>query len=364
MKRGTIVLGFFAIVAAAIVGVSLFLQNRPPVTIRVAVDPLAQDWMEQVVADFNASNTTIKNGTLRVAVDLETMSDLEVWQSNDDSWTVQNHPDAWVPAMPLSIEYSPQPFLMSQLSVAQTPLIFAGYESRVDVLTDGSSVPLNWEQVFEAANVQSWEALGGEDSWGFVGLAFSLPNSKVCGLGVLYSGLAALNQNPTLTGEMMRNVRDEFEPVVESVPNFNSIGNDVAAFMARMPASVDIGIGPEKLWVQRLSGLVANEPVRFSYPEYSMTFDFPYAIWNAPETDPDREEAAQVFGDWLLLETAQSKASDFGLRPVSGVVDATDLLFAQAQQYGIELEIPVGRPVQPPDSNDTRAMLAWFQSIQ
>ena len=362
MKRGTIVLGFFAIIAAAIVGVSLFLENRPPLTIRVAVDPLAQDWMQQMVTDFNAKNMTIKNGTLRVQIDLEAVSDLDVWGSSSDiGWDSQNHPDAWIPALPLSIEYAPQPFLMTQLSVAQTPLVFAGYASRVDVLTDSD---LDWAQIFRAGDVQSWEVLGGEANWRFFSLAFPLPDSKVSGLGVLYSGLAALSQNPTLTGQLMRNVRDDFQPVVESVPNFNSIGNDVAAFMARTPASADVGIGPEKLWIQQLSGLVDNEAVRFSYPEYSFMFDFPYAVWNAPETDPDQLEAANVFGEWLVSDEAQARVTEYGLRPVSGIVTATDRLFAAAEQYGIQFEVPVGRQVQPPDINDTRAMFSWFQSIQ
>lgn len=369
MRRGTIFLIIFIVVSLGIVGASIFIKNQPPITITVAVDPLGEAWLRQAVTDFNNSETQILNGTRRVQVNVQVISELEVWRptNRDTAWTAQNHPTAWIPSSSISLAYATsQPFEVIQPSVAKTLLVFAGYQSRVDVLTNNGAEPLTWEHIIRAAQTESWQALGGDPSWRFVNLAFSLPDRKMCGLGTLLSAAASLSDSPNLTSSALRGTfTTEFAAVVQSVPNFNSIGNDVAAYMARGgPATVDFAIAPESLWLNNLSGLVANEPVRFSYPDYAFVFDFPLAIWQDQHTTSEQRQAAQAFGTWLMGETPQNSALRYGLRPASGVVPPSAELFFEAQQYGIQLDVSLDDHIQPPGQADTQGLLTWFQTAR
>lgn len=366
-RRGTIVLALFLVIAGGIIGASVFLRSQPPIEITFAVDPLAEAWLRQAAQDFNASSTLVNN-TRRARINLVIVSDVDVWRSGRDAlWTAQNHPAAWIPASTMSVTYARGaglPLTVLTSSTARTPLVWGGYASRVDLLTDNGAVTLDWEQVASAARTESWAALGGQASWQFVNLAFSLPDRTTSGLAVLLSGAAAFNQTSNLTGGTARD-QDFYawmEPVIRSVPNFNSIGGDTAAFMARGASAADIGIGPESQWLTSLSGLLRREEIRFSYPARSFTFDFPVALWDDSTTTSDQRAAARAFADWLLQSGQQASAGQFGLRPVNGAPAAP--LFDAALPYGIQLDPVLSEIIQPPSFTDAQSLIQWFTTIQ
>jgi hypothetical protein len=367
MRRGTIFLLLFVVIAAVVVGISQFLQSQPPVEITVAVDPLAEAWMRDAVQAFNDSDVLINN-TRRVQVQMIVISDLEVWNTTnrEDRWTASDHPDAWLPAAAFSVDYaraSGLPFEVAHGSTARTPLVWGGYTSRIDVLTEGNPTTLDWDAVIDAAEVQSWDALGGDEGWRFFKLAFPLPNRSIGGLAVLFSAAAAQADNAALDASAVR--ADGFynwlQAVIANVPNFNTIGTDIAAFVARGPATADIGIGPESTWLTNLDGLQRNEEVYFSYPTYDFVFDFPLAVWNDVETSDEARSAVDAFGSWLLRREQQTQLTAYGLRPASGAPDESAPLFAAATPYGIELDPALTEIIEVPDLNATQGLLAWFQ---
>ncbi|MEQ8677721.1 MAG: substrate-binding domain-containing protein [Aggregatilineales bacterium] len=366
MKRGTIVLIIFAIIAAGVVGVSLFLQNQPPLEITVAVDPLAEDWIRESADAFNASDTLI-NGTRRVQVNVISTSDLDVWQNTRTNfWTAENHPELWIPASSASVTYAARaniPFNVVTESTARTPLLWGGYANRVDLLTaDGEA--FDWSQVVMAAETESWQALGGGN--GFVNLAFLLPDRTMGGLGVLLSASAAYNDTVNLSGGVIsRDFYDWLTPVIDSVQNFNTIGNDIAQFMARNRASVDIAIGPEVQWLNGLDGITRNGEVRFSYPEYAFVFDFPVAQWEDPATTSEELSAGQAFANYLLDDARQTRAIAHGLRPAVGAPPVTASLFSTAEAYGVLIDPPLDTNViQPPSATDIQSLIQWFTTTQ
>lgn len=368
MRRGTIFLIIFVLIAAGVIGASLFIKNQPPVTITVAVDPLGETWLRGAVTDFNANEILILNGTRRVQVDVQVRSDLDVWRPSGSgiTWTTQNHPAAWIPSSSISLNYANHPFEVVQPSLAKTVLIFAGYKSRVDVLTDGGAEALSWADVINAAKAGRWQNIPGSNpSWQNVNLAFSLPDRRMDGLGTLFSAAAALSDSAALTNNAVRgNFYTEFQPVILSRPT-SATGNDIAAFMARSgPAAVNIAIAPENLWLNSLTALLNHEPVRFSYPDYDFVFDFPLAIWDDGNTTHEQREAVQAFGNWLLNESVQRGAMEHGLRPASGIVEASASLFFEAQQYGIEFTPDISQVIQPPLQSDTQGLLTWFQTVR
>lgn len=366
MRRGTIVLVIFLAIAAGVVGLSQFLQNQPPLQITVAVNPLAEDWVRSAASDFNASEPRI-NGTRRVEVDVITISDLDVWGSGRSSfWTADDHPDAWIPAASASVEYAIRgnlPFETVTESTAQTPLVWGGFAERVDIITTDNA--LDWDTVQNAAETESWSALGGRSSWQFVNLAFLLPDRTMTGLATLFSAAADFNDTAALTGDDTRgsDFYNWLEPVIDSVPNFNSVGDDVAVFAARGPNTVDIAIGPEVQWLNGLNGMLRNGEVRFAYPEYIYLFDFPIARWEDAATSDDIRSAVDAFADYLTND-AQNEVADYGLRPLNGAPAQTDTLFADAVQYGIQLNPTFDNVITAPSVTDAQGLIQWFTTAQ
>lgn len=393
MKRGTIVIILFLLVAIGIVTAGFFsalqdndgdvqsaldsLQGREqPIELTIAVNPLAQPWLQHIVSIFNetpvivdgierqvtlvphtftASNATATSNATNVTntdtamTVLPAIDDLSVWL-NTPEWTTDNHPDIWLPAASVSVEYTSLPYTVIVDSVATTPIIFGGYRSRFEAIAED----LTWDQLIAAAEAESWETIGGNPDWRFINLAFSLPDRTMSGLGVLYSAAGSLAQTTILTTDNLRgSYYDQITTITQSVPNFNSIGSDVAVFVARGPSTADIGIGPEVQWLTGIDGLKQHEAPWFSYPDYTFVFDFPVAAWS--DLPDEQRAAAEAFGRWLA---EQSSAADFGLRPASGSADTP--LFAENQIYGIQLN-PTFQTITAPDRADTQGLLAWFQ---
>jgi hypothetical protein len=362
ISRGTIVLAIFAIIVAAIIGLSQFVQNQPPMEITVAVNPMAEDWMRAVVADFNASNTLV-NGTTRVSVNLTTTSDIAVWDDNV-KWSSSEHPDAWLPASSASVSYlnSNIPFQTIANSTAQTPLVWGGFESRVDILTTDSI--LDWTTVAEAVQTSdgNWAALGGESGWGFLKLAYARPSNTIAGLSVLFSGAGEFSGSTTLDRSQI--LDDDFnawmDAIVASVPNFQSLGSNPAAAMASRGTSVaEIALLPEALWLNSLDDLNGDDPITFSYPATQFILDFPLAMWDDNNTSDETKLAVQAFTDYVT-GAGQSSVANFGLRPANGTVASTDSMFADGVSFGILLAPDYGQIVTAPDKNTTETLLERF----
>ena len=362
ISRGTIVLAIFAIIVAAIIGLSQFVQNQPPTEISVAVNPMAEDWMRALVADFNASDTLV-NGTTRVTVNLTTTSDIAVW--NDSvRWSSTNHPDAWLPASSASIRYinSNIPFQTIANSTAQTPLVWGGFQSRVNILSaDGI---LDWDTIAQAVqtNDGNWAALGGESSWGFLKLAYARPANTIAGLAVLFSGAGEFAGSSTLDRNQILDTDFNawMKAIVESVPNFQTLGSNPAAAMASRGTSVaEIALLPEALWLNSLDDLNKSDPITFSYPATQFILDFPLAMWDDNNTSDETKLAVQAFANYVT-GAGQSSAADFGLRPANGTVTSTDSLFADGVSFGILLAPDYGQIVTAPDKNTTETLLERF----
>ncbi|NWG16467.1 MAG: substrate-binding domain-containing protein [Chloroflexi bacterium] len=365
MRRGTIFILLFVVVAAAIIGASQFIGAQPPLEITIAVNAIARPWVENVVYAFNET-TPIVNGTRRVRIKVTEIDDLDVWLQGRE-WTPANHPAAWIPASSLSVNYAVEAGLPLQTvaeSVMRTPLVWGGFSSRVDVLTGGAA-PLDWPQVAAAAAAESWSAIGGQANWQFVKLAFAQPTARMSGLAAMLSGAAAFNESAALTADSLRAqaFRNWMQPVISAVPNFNNLGANPAAVLARQgPSSGEIGLLPESEWLINLSRLVNYERVVFSYPAYQVMLDFPLARWDDSQTTGDERAAVDALRDWLLNPDWQIIVPQYGLRSAVGDPTEDDTLFAEAVPYGIQLSPDFGQMVQPPARADVQGFVSWIAS--
>jgi hypothetical protein len=235
----------------------------------------------------------------------------------------------------------------------------------VDALTQDGAQAFDWPAVQAAAVEESWADVGGDAGWQFVKLAFDNPNQSVSGLGVLLSGAAAYANTSDVTPSVTGNAdfRRWFEPVAQSVPNFNTLGSDPVAAMASRGASVaDIGLQPESRWLANLDGLTRSEPVEFAYPQYPFVFDFPLARWTTTVTE--EQQAVSALQTFLLSEAQQNKLTDYGLRPASGEVGENAPIFARAVPYGVKLTPTFAASVGGLPRTETQRLLQWFNGLR
>lgn len=355
MRRGTVFIILFVVAAVAIVAGSQFLRTQPPLEIRVAVSPLAQAWVNDAVTAFNATNPLV-NSTRRVHYMVEAIDDTQIWLSETRRWTVDNHPQGWMPAASFSVQLAAEnriPFVSSQASVAQTLLVWGGFNSYIQDIEADSGTPFDWAGVADAAPQRRY--------------AFNLPTQTISGLSVLLSGAASYYSAPTLTGGNVNDAefRSWIQPVLESVPNFNTLGTSVAQTLASRGSSIgEIGLVAESDWLQNLRGSLVqtSDPISLRYPQYTIVFDFPLVRWQDTSAPNGVDEAAAIdaLGRWLITPEQQLNAQRFGLRPASG--EPTADLFLNAQTYGAVLS-PAFEAVQPPSLNDIRRMVDWVSNI-
>lgn len=361
MRRGTIFLLLFILVAAGVIGVSQFLRSQPPLEVVIAVDPLAQPWAQRAIEAFNATDPVV-NATRRVQARLTPVDDLAVWLEGR-RWTALDHPDAWIPASSASVTYAVEsglPFVVEAPSLARSPLVWGGYASRVQALAAGA--PLDWDLVAQAARAESWEALGGQASWRFVKLGLPQPNRKIGGAAGLLSAAAHFNRTPAPTVEALRGreFRDWLAPVARSLAQTSG---DPATAMASQGASlIELALFPEVQWLTNLSGMISREPVQLFYPAYQFQLDFPLARWQDAAAPAEVQAAVAALRNWLLSEAQQASAQTFGLRPAAGEPALTAAPFAAGVAYGILIQPDYGQAVAPPPLAEVRSLVQWFAS--
>ena len=360
MRAGTIIVIIFVLVAAAVVGVSQFLQNQPPAEFTVVVNPLAEDWLRDAVARFNDSQPVV-NATQRIRFNVTVMDDIAIWQ-NTPNFTLENHPAAWLASSGASVTYAER-FDPLIPSLARTPLVWGGYTSRVDVATDEGAMPFDWQAVQQVGDAEAWSSAGGPRNWQFLKLAFPKADMNMSGLAVLFSGTATYAENGDISGGATRDgaFRNWMAPMIDAVPNFQTLGTDPAAAMTRGPSTAEMALLPESQWLNNLRGLIdeGGDSFIFSYPAYQFELDFPLARWRSPASEIE-PLAVQALADWLAQPEQQNRAVAHGLRPPTSEPDETASLFAAAAPYGIVLEPAGSTPVQAPSRTEAAALLQWF----
>lgn len=368
-QRGTIFVVLFILIAAGIIAASRFLGSQPALEFTIAVDPLAQNWLQEAVNAFNNSQPVVN--TRRIVFTVTPIDDLDVWQAGR-RWTPTSHPDAWLAASSLSLQFAQSNGLTVTSvadSLARTPLVWGGYVSRLDVLTSNGARALDWGFLADTLkNNDRWADIGGQTEWQFVKLGFGQPRNKIGGLVALLTAAASFNQTADLSQAVLSQqvFRDWLLPVVKAKPSFANDGltGDPALAMASGGASrIEIGLFPETQWLLNLRGMNNQEEVRLSYPAYQMILDFPLAIWDDVSLpNPDRQTAVALLRDWLQAAEQQAKVMDYGLRPATSEPTVDNTLFKAGLPSGIQLNPDYGQPVLPPSLNETNGLIQWVET--
>jgi hypothetical protein len=366
MRRGSIFVILFAIIALGIVAASQFLRAQPPIEVRLAVSPLAEAWVRAAAESFNATQPLVN--TQPIAIRVQTQDEVPVWRASPPLWTSAQHPAAWMPALAESVGYAREarlPFEIITPSTAQTLLVWGIFQSRAAALP--ADTALDWATAQAIAAAERWDALpGGRSEWGFVKFAFSAPENAIGGIGVLLSGAGGYADSATLTSDLLvsQPFRDWLQPVLASVPNFNTLGQDPAAALTRGASVGEIALLPESQWLTSLGGISAREPVVLSYPQHPLIYEFPLALWSDTSTTATERAAIEQFAAWLMQPAQQANTARFGLRPASGIINAEAALFASAGSAGIQLAPEIAQRIQPPNRDAILRLLAWAASAR
>ena len=342
LDRTTIVLVIFLLIVGGIFGINQFVNSRPPIEIDVVVDPLAEDWMTSIAGAYNSSNAIV-NGTTPVRVNIQVMDDLDVWRGNP-GWNSDTHPDAWMPSSSLSLDYAPSslPFDIITESVAYTPLVWGGFQNRVDVITANGAEAFDWDSAQAVTAGTSWA------DGGFVNMAINWPTGSMSGLGVLTTAIASYQDDTAINRAVLSDAAftDWFASIEESVRNSERLGGNPAQVMAsRGTSAADFALLPESQWLSQIDSLNENGTITFAYPAYQFPLDFPLAVWSGNNTDNTRQAAVTNFANFLVSAEARSITLEQGFRPANTVLDESADLFVRAGANGILLETPLAENV-------------------
>jgi ABC-type Fe3+ transport system substrate-binding protein len=358
-RRSTVVVVLFALVVGGIVGYNQLLQTQPAQAIPIAVDPLAEGWLRAAADAFNSGKPVVNNGTTRIQVQIESVTnDVDVW-TGESGWTFEKHPTAWVLSSSATLDYLPANLNFEPLkpSLARTPLVWGGFQSRVNIITNDGQRPFEWDAVNEALAAGTWANLGSADVRGNVYLALNPPDNSMAGIAALLSGAANLAQTDTITDDVLDGVAFNtwIDNVKLSMPRL--VGTPTQTMQAQGSASINFALLPESQWLVSLSDINKREPVVLAYPAYQFVLDFPMTIWDDTNTTDIQRQGARAFADFLMSDAGQTLAKQYGLRPSASEPTATDSLFASAATFGIALEPDYGLLIKTPARSEVDILL-------
>jgi hypothetical protein len=365
LRRSTLVFILFGVLIAGIIGYNTFLQNQPPVQITIAVDPSISDWARAQAEAFNRTNPVILPSSTRVQIVItDAFNDIAVWQGRAN-WTSENHPIGWIPTSSLIQQYIPSNLTFRPVvtSLAQSPLVWGGFGSRVNIITANGARPFDWAAVQTIANGQRWENLGAPANWGNVNMGLNWASSSTSGMGVLASMQASYTNNPQLD-ERTSTQADFitwFTPLNDAMQNAERLGGSPADAMSSRGATVaDFALLPEFQWLVELDDLNRVEPMQFAYPQYGFMLDFPLLIWQDTGTTEIETQSLQQFANWIQGDQGTLTSAQFGLRPSNGVPPQNHPLFTNGEAYGILRELPMN-PMVTPDRRIAEQLLRLLQ---
>jgi hypothetical protein len=364
MRRGTIFVVLFIIVAALVVGISQFLRAQPALTITVAVTPLMTEWARAQLDALNATQPLTTTGQrVEFVLHPRQPDDLVLWLDAERPWTDADHPTAWIALSSASVTYATAarlPFTTISPSLARTALVWGGFAPYAAAATGDGAAAFDWARVAQAAADVRWDVIAPNSGLrGNVNLAFESPTRDAAGLLTMVAAASAYANSDAPSDALLSGsgLRAWLTPVLESV-NFTTLGADPAGQIAARGATVaQIALLPESEWLKAYSGaLTSGDPFVFAAPAYNVVFDFPLTRWQAGLT-ADESAAVDNLANWLTRDAAQAALATFGLRQPDGT--GVGERFAAA---GAAARLDVGRAITLPGRAELLRFHAWLDA--
>jgi len=349
MRRSTLVFIFFGVIFAALAGANFFAANQPPITLRLAVDPLAEAWVRQAAQAFNAQNVTISGGT-RVLIDVTRQTEAEVL-----AWTPSTRRNGWIASSRLfETSFTPaQPFRPLADSLAETVLVWGGWGNYTSIITQDGAQPFDWAAVQAAAQAETWQAISAGGLSGNVQVGIP-PISTSAGYGALLSAMASQQGAASISRASTSSTAFTawFKPLKLAIGRPSA--SIISTLSSQGATRINFALLTEAEWLNNLSTF--GPRLDYAYPAYNVRLDFPFYLWDDASTTTQQRQGLSAFANFLMSAEQQRQLAAFGLRPSTGQVDARAALFAQGAPYGLLAQLPPMTFISPPDRATAEAV--------
>lgn len=313
-------------------------SGEPPrnaAVVEVMANTSLTPWLETAVADFNASEIETADGKKAFAV----LNPAEAGQAVTLLADGSAAPAVWIPDEMVWVDVlddqGNSSFSANCLSSAESPLVIGMWRPVAESL-GWPGLPLGWLDIGSlAADPSSWAYYSGGEYGESLRMSHAHPGLAGSGTSTLLAIVqAAQSKNEAVTSE------DIEQPIVQAsvgafesaVASFNASTDNLGRTMSeRGPDYLGAAVMYESSVAQYGDGeIVAIYPL-----EGTFMANHPACINQAAE--PEIQEAAALFRDYLIGESAQELALASGLRPVNDAVPVGSPLDAD---HGIDPSQP------------------------
>jgi ABC-type molybdate transport system substrate-binding protein len=258
---------------------------------------------------------------------------------------------------------APQPLVL-------TPLVFAVWQDRAEVLLKASGGAITWKALHKAiTSNQGWAAVGGPGKWGFVKLGHTDPTRSNSGLQALYLMSLEFFAKPRLDVEDL--LKPEFQEFVKQVEKgVAKFETSTGTFMTDMvrfgPSKYDVAVVYENLAISQLDNAQGRwGNLKVYYPATTLWSDHPMALVQGDWVTPEQKTAARTFVSFLRSRPVQESALRFGFRPADTAVPIKTAdqanPFTRLAQYGISVEVPTA--AEAPDGALVRNLIMMWSRV-
>jgi Ca-activated chloride channel family protein len=311
-------------------------EDTPPqlpadsVLVSIASSNTKQNWLDQVVAQFNVAGFTTaagdaviaqvehvtSGGSMNAIMDGTLMP--VAWSPGDPSWVAQMN-ETWRQRHnePINSQTCPQTIF--------APLGFAMWRPMAEAL-GWPDTPIGWDTIVElAADPEGWSSYG-RPEWGQFRFGHTHPgyaNSGLLSMTAFVHGI--VGSEGQLTGAQVYEAEEAMRALEGNTSKYGRQAPAVLELMAREgPSYLHAAAVPEADTV-RFNVERSNElafPLAFIFPAGGTIWaDHPYCILdNADWVTDEQAEAAAIFRDYLLDKEQQELAVDNYLRPLDDAI--------------------------------------------
>jgi hypothetical protein len=354
------------------------IDTSQPIEVTVVTALSIEPWIREAAEQFNQEEEILEDTGQTIHVTIIPMDGLAA-KTKFERDEMDPIPTAWIPDSRYLTELVNATF-KERLGrdvfltdgeyrgrpVAITLLAWGIYDSRAQALEEAFG-EINWQVIHDAAtNAEGWDALGGQEEWGFFKLAISNPRKNVSGLGAMVAAAGEYYDQTSIgTDEVNSNdFQDWLAEIMGSMSDLSGGTYTVQDLALFGYTTGDAGQLLESDLLLNMEGIQTRwaDPLRIVYPKYVTWFDFPFTVWIGPETTADQKNAGLVFEEFLLSDPIQQRALAYGLRPVSPnvPVDGENSLFVRWQSQGAQVIVPRTTAMRPPDREALQDLLRFF----
>jgi Ca-activated chloride channel family protein len=306
-------------------------HSSNPITLTMYYGSEKENWMKDVVADFNAHHYAACDGAITVKA-IPGGSGQSMQQIADD--TIQ--PDVWSPAGSVWLTLLNAQWQQKHgsniigtgatdaLPLVSSPIVIAMWKPEAEAL-GWPQKAIGWSDIARlSTNPRGWAAYGHAE-FGAFKFGHTHPDYSNSGLdAIIAMNYAAANKVRGLTiAEVNNAATEQFINNVESA--VIHYGDSTGFFAEKMfgggPSYLSAAVLYENLVVEANDGKQYSHlpyPVVAIYPKEGTFYsDHPFAILHASWVTPAKQVAALAFRNFLLDQPQQVKALRYGFRPAN-----------------------------------------------